>query len=308
MTRIGDLDVLPLNLGGNVFGWTADRAASFAVLDAFVDGGGNFIDTADMYSSWIPGHTGGESETVIGEWLQQTGRRDDVVIATKVAKHPEFPGLWPANTARALDASLARLGTDHVDLYYAHFDDTDVPMSDIVGGLSALVDTGKVRHLAISNFSPERIDAWFEVTEANSFHRAVALQPGYSLMERGFETNGLRAAAQRHDLAVLPYSALASGFLSGKYRPGVEVSSVRSGGASRYLDSRGLAVLDVLDEIASAHDVEVAAVALAWLREQGTIAAPIASASRVEQVPALLTSARLRLDASEVAALSAASA
>lgn len=309
MTRIGDteLDVLPLNLGGNVFGWTADRATSFAVLDAFVDAGGSFIDTADSYSAWVPGHSGGESESVIGEWLRRTGRRDDVVIATKVARHPDFPGLSPANVAKAADASLQRLGVDHVDLYYAHFDDTDVPMAEIVGAFSALVDSGKVRHVGISNFSPERIDEWFAVTDTDGLHRAVALQPGYSLMERGYETNGMRDAARRHDLAVLPYYALASGFLTGKYRPGAEVESPRAAGAARYLDARGLRVLDALDGVAANHGVPVASVALAWLRHQDTVVAPVASASTASQVPALVESARLELERSEVEALTLAS-
>lgn len=308
MTRIGDFDVLPLNLGGNVFGWTADEPTSFQILDAFVDAGGSFVDTADMYSAWIPGNTGGDSERVIGSWLRRSGRRDDLVIATKVAKHPEFPGLSPANIRAALDASLSRLGTDHVDVYYAHFDDPAVPMPDIVGTLSALIDAGKVRHIAISNFSPGRIDEWFAATEADGLHRAVALQPGYSLADRSFETNGLREAAQRHDLAVLPFSALASGFLTGKYRPGVEVSSPRAGGASRFLDDRGLRILAALDEVALPRQAEVATVALAWLRHRPTIAAPIASASRLDQLPALLASAHLTLEASEVELLDAASA
>lgn len=307
MTRIGDLDVLPLNLGGNVFGWTADEPTSFQILDAFVDAGGSFVDTADMYSAWIPGNSGGDSERVIGSWLRRTGRRDDLVIATKVAKHPEFQGLSPDNIRAALDASLERLGTDHVDLYYAHFDDEAVPMADIVGALSSLVDAGKVRHIAISNFSPERIDEWFAVTEADGLHRAVALQPGYSLADRAFEQNGLRDAAQRHELAVLPYSALASGFLTGKYRPGVDVSSPRAGGASRFLDERGLRILAALDQVAAERRTEVASVALAWLRQRPTVAAPIASASTLEQLPALLASAELTLEASEMDLLIAAS-
>lgn len=308
MVRIGDLDVLPLNLGGNVFGWTADERTSFDVLDAFVDGGGNFIDTADSYSAWVPGNSGGDSEVLIGAWLERSGRRDDVVVATKVCKHPEFGGLAPDNVTKALDASLARLRTDHVDLYYAHFDDESVPMADIVGGFSRLVDDGKVRHVAISNLSPARIDEWLAVTEADGLHRPVALQPKYSLVERGFETNGLRDTARRHDLAVLPYYALASGFLTGKYRPGTDVESVRAGGASRYLDDRGIRVLGALDDVASAHGTSVTAVALAWLRQQETVAAPIASARTPEQVGDLLASTRVELTDGELAALTSASA
>jgi len=310
MTRIGssDLDVFPLNLGGNVFGWTADRDTSFAILDGFTAAGGNFVDTADSYSAFAPGNSGGESETIIGEWLAAHGRPDDLVIATKVSRHPEFRGLAPATIRRAADASLARLGVDRIDLYYAHYDDPDVPMADFVGALSELVDAGKVRHLAISNFTPERIDEWFAITEADGLRRAVALQPHYNLVERGFETNGMRAAAERHGLGVLPYYALASGFLAGKYRPGAAVEGARFGGASKYLDARGERVLAALDDIAAAHGVDVATVALAWLRLQPTVAAPIASASRPGQLDALLASATLDLAADEVAALTTASA
>lgn len=309
MTRIGtsDLDVLPLNLGGNVFGWTADRATSLAVLDAFVAAGGNFVDTADSYSAWVPGHTGGESETILGEWLQRTGRRDAVVLATKVSQHPEFKGLSPATVAGAADASLARLGVDHIDLYYAHYDDPEVPMAEIAGAFSALVDAGKVRHVGLSNFSPERIDEWCAVAETDGLHRPVALQPGYSLIDRAYETNGLRDAARRHDLAVLPYYALASGFLTGKYRPGAEVDSVRAAGAARHLDARGVRVLDALDEVAATRDVSVTSVALAWLRQQETVVAPIASARVPAQVPDLVASVHLDLDDAEVTMLTEAS-
>lgn len=306
-TRVGGIDVLPLTLGGNVFGWTADEATSHAVLDAFVDAGGNFVDSADSYSAWVPGNRGGESEEMIGRWIRRTGRRDDLVIATKVSQHPEFTGLSPANVRKALDASLDRLGTDHVDVYYAHYDDPTVPMAEIVGVLSELVDAGKVREIAISNFSPDRIDEWFAVTEADGLHRAVALQPKYSLVERDFETDGLQDAARRHGLAVLPYYALASGFLTGKYRLGAEVDSPRAGGAGAYLDERGLRVLAVLDEVAAAHATSVTAVSLAWLRQRETVAAPIASARTPEQVPDLIASAHLDLDAEEVAALAEAS-
>ena len=308
MVRIGELDVLPLNLGGNVFGWTADEQTSFAVLDAFVDGGGNFVDTADSYSAWVPGHSGGESESLIGAWLDRTGRRDDVVVATKVSRHPQFPGLSPDNVAKAIDASLARLRTDHVDLYYAHFDDESVPMAEVAGAFSRLVDDGKVRHVAISNLSPARIDEWFAAVEADGLNRPVALQPQYSLVERGFETDGMRDAARRHDLVVVPYYALASGFLTGKYRPGADVDSVRAGGASRYLDDRGVRVLGALDDVAAAHGTSVTAVALAWLRQQETVAAPIASARTPEQVGDLLASTRVELAEAELAVLTEASA
>ncbi len=306
--RVGELDVLPLNLGGNVFGWTADQQSSFEVLDAFVAGGGNFIDTADSYSAWVPGNAGGESETVIGAWLAGRGRRDDLVIATKVAQHPQFKGLSPDNVARAADASLGRLGTDRIDLYYAHQDDPEVPIAETAGAFSALVDAGKVRHIALSNYSPARIDAWFEAADADGLHRPVALQPLYSLVERGFETSGLADAAQRRELAVMPYYALASGFLTGKYRPGVDVESVRSGGAAKYLDARGVRVLKALDEVADQHATSVAAVALAWLRAQPGVVIPVASARTVEQVAPLLESTSIELSEVEVDVLTAASA
>jgi len=307
MTRIGssELDIFPLVFGGNVFRWTADEATSFALLDAFIDGGGTMVDTADGYSHWVPGNMGGESEAIIGGWLAARGCRDKVLIATKVGKHPDYPGLHPDIIARAVDASLARLQTDHIDLYYAHYDDPSVPMAESVGALSALVDAGKVRYIAPSNFTAERIDEWFAVTKADGLHPAVALQPHYNLVERDFETNGLRDVAAKYDLGVLTYYSLASGFLTGKYRPGSPVTGERAGRAASYLDGRGEAVLAGLDEISAAHGVEPTSVALAWLRAQPTVAAPIASASRPEQLPALMASATLELSEGEVAALSA---
>ncbi|MGN6203517.1 aldo/keto reductase [Humibacter sp.] len=307
-TRIGssDLEVYPLSLGGNVFGWTSDDDQSFAVLDAYADAGGNFIDTADGYSHWVPGNHGGESERAIGRWLARRTDRDSFVIATKVSTHPDFKGLAPSNIKAAADASLGRLQVDHLDLYYAHFDDPAIPLADTVGALSELVDAGKVRAIAISNYTPERIDEWFAVTERDGLHRAVALQPHYNLVERDFE-NGLRERAERFGLGVVPYFALASGFLTGKYRDGVDVDSARAAGAVKYLDDRGRRVLATLDEVAAGHDASVASVALAWLREQPTVVAPIASARTVEQLPALLESVTLRLGADEVAALADAS-
>ncbi|KQZ11195.1 alcohol dehydrogenase [Agromyces sp. Root1464] len=312
--RIGasDLEIAPLSLGTNVFGWTADRDATFAVLDAFTAGGGNFLDTADGYSAWVPGNTGGDSERLIGEWIASRDARDDVVIATKVSTHPEFTGLSAANIQAAADASLQRLGTDVIDLYYAHFDDADVTLEETVGAFSALVDAGKVRAIGISNYTPERIDEWFRVTEANGLHRAVALQPHYNLVERDFESNGLRERAEREGLAVFPYFSLAKGFLAGKYRTAADVTaegaSVRAGGAAPYLGERGTRVLSVLDEVAAAHGASVASVSLAWLRQQPTVVAPIASARTVEQLGDLLASIQLELTDEELAALARASA
>lgn len=300
-----DLSVFPLNLGGNVFGWTADRQTSFDILDAFVAGGGNFIDTADGYSAWVPGNTGGDSERLIGEWQELRGNRDELVIATKVSQHPDFKGLAADNILKAADASLERLRTDHIDLYYAHFDDESVPLEETVTALSSLVDAGKVRHLGISNYSAARIAEWFEIVEAKGLHRPIALQPHYNLVERDFEGE-LRTIAEREQLAVLPYFSLAKGFLTGKYREGSTVDSVRAEGAQAYLADHA-ALLPVLDEVAAAHGVSVATVSLAWLRSQPTVAAPIASARTVEQLPDLLASATLELSADELAALTTAS-
>jgi aryl-alcohol dehydrogenase-like predicted oxidoreductase len=300
-----DLSVFPLNLGGNVFGWTADRQASFDILDAYTAAGGNFVDTADGYSAWVPGNTGGDSERLIGEWHQLRGNRDELVIATKVSEHPDFKGLSAGNIAAATDASLQRLRTDHIDLYYAHFDDTSVPLEETVTALSALVDAGKVRHIGISNYSPARIAEWFRIVDTKGLHRPVALQPHYNLVERGYESE-LRSIAEQEQLAVLPYYSLASGFLTGKYRGGSSIDSPRAEGAQAYLEKHA-ALLPVLDEVAASHGVSVATVSLAWLRSQPTIVAPIASARSIEQLPDLLISATLELSDEEISAVSDAS-
>jgi aryl-alcohol dehydrogenase-like predicted oxidoreductase len=308
MTQIPrtDLDVFPLCLGGNVFGWTADRDESFAVLDGYAAGGGNFIDTADVYMASVPGNSGGESETIIGEWTAARGNRDDVVIATKVGKLPAVEGLAPATIHAAADASLKRLGTDHIDLYYAHADDPDTPLAETLGAFGELIEAGKVRYIAASNYSAERLAEALAVAEREGLPRYVALQPEYNLVERDYETDGLRELCEREDLACFPYFALAAGFLTGKYRDGADVDSPRSGLAGKYLNEDGEAVLAALDEVAAAHSVHVAAVALAWLRAQPTVPAPIASARNAEQLAPLLESASLELDAGELDALSSA--
>lgn len=304
-----DLEVFPLALGGNVFGWTADQDASFAVLDAYTAVGGNFVDTADSYSAWVDGNSGGESETVLGAWLAARGNRDDVVLATKVSQHPDYPGLSAANIKAAADASLRRLGTDRIDLYYTHFDKPDVPVEEIVGALDALVRAGKVRHIAASNISAERLAASLEFSDREGLARYVALQPHYNLVSRDTYEGGLRDLAERTGLAAVPYYSLASGFLTGKYRPGTAVDSPRAGGAAKHLESeRGPRVLAALDEIAEAHDAPVATVALAWLAAQPTVAAPLASARTVEQLPALLGVAELSLTEDEIGRLTRASA
>ncbi|WP_026413691.1 aldo/keto reductase [Actinomadura oligospora] len=307
--RIGSLDVFPLSLGGNVFGWTADQDASYAVLDAFTAGGGNFVDTADGYSAWVPGNHGGESETIIGDWMASRRNRDAVVVATKVGAHPERKGLSAANIRAAAEDSLRRLRTDHIDLYYTHFDDESVPVEEIIGAMDELKRAGKVREIAVSNISPERLEASLAVSDREGLAKYVAIQPHYNLVHRDEYEGERLEIARRHGLASVPYYALASGFLTGKYRPGQTVDSPRAGSAGKYLESeRGRRVLDALDAIAVEREVPVATVALAWLAGRPTVAAPIASARSVDQLPALLAVGDLTLTAAEEERLTEASA
>ncbi|MFC8130388.1 aldo/keto reductase [Streptomyces sp. NPDC057302] len=304
-----DLEVFPLALGGNVFGWTADEAQSFTVLDAYTAAGGNFIDTADVYSAWVPGNKGGESETVIGNWLAARGNRSDVVLATKVGAHPDFKGL-SANTIKSgAEESLRRLRTDYIDLYYTHYDDPTVPVEEIIGALDELVTSGKVRAIAASNVTAERLQEFLDFSDREGLARYSALQPHYNLVSRDTYEGSLEQVASRSGLAAVPYYALASGFLTGKYRPGAKVDSARAEGAGKHLETdRGLRVLAALDEIAQARGAEIATVALAWLAAQPTVAAPIASARTVEQLPALLAVGEFELTDTEVSALTVASA
>jgi aryl-alcohol dehydrogenase-like predicted oxidoreductase len=304
-----DLQVFPLALGGNVFGWTADEAQSFAVLDAYAEAGGNFIDTADAYSAWAPGNEGGESETVIGKWLAARSHRSDILVATKVGAHPSYKGLSATTVRAAAEQSLRRLGTDRIDLYYTHFDDETVPVEEIITALDQLVKDGKVRAIAASNISPQRLRASLDFSEREGLARYVALQPHYNLVSRDTYEGELQDTAARAGLAAVPYSALASGFLTGKYRPGASVESARAERAGRNLESeRGRKVLAVLDKVAQERGAEIATVALAWLAARPTVAAPIASARTVEQLPALLAVAGLRLTEQELTELTEASA
>ncbi|MGH1565507.1 aldo/keto reductase [Mumia sp. DW29H23] len=305
-----DLLVSPLNLGGNVFGWTADEATSFAVLDAYVAGGGNFVDTADAYSAWAPGHSGGESEEVIGRWLAARGNRDDVVVATKVGSHPAFKGLSADTIKAAAEASLTRLGTDRIDLYYTHFDDESVEVEEIIGALDALVREGKVRQIGVSNISVERLRASLELSDREGLAKYVAIQPHYNLVSRDTYEGERAALAAEHGLSAMPYWGLAAGFLTGKYRPGgPAVASQRAAGAAKLLeDPRALRVLAALDTIAAAHGTEQASVALAWLAAQPTVLAPIASARTVDQLAPLLAFEQLALTDAELAMLTEASA
>ncbi|MFF3979122.1 aldo/keto reductase [Streptomyces sp. NPDC055808] len=304
-----DLSVFPLALGANVFGWTADQDQSFAVLDAYLAGGGNFVDTADAYSKWAPGNSGGESETIIGKWLTARDNRDEVVVATKVGSHPQYEGLAAGTIKAAAEESLRRLGTDYIDLYYTHFDDTSVPVEEIVTALDQLVRDGKVRALGASNITPARLQESLDFADREGLAKYSVLQPHYNLVSRDTYEGPLQDTASHAGLAAVPYFALASGFLTGKYRPGQTVDSARAEGAGKHLDTeRGRKVLAALDRIAQERDAEIATVALAWLAARPTVAAPIASARTVEQLPALLAVADLELTDAQLSELTAASA
>ncbi|WP_295776209.1 aldo/keto reductase [uncultured Microbacterium sp.] len=305
MTRIAhtDIDVFPLALGGNVFGWTADREESFRILDAFHAGGGTFIDTADSYSAWAPGHTGGESETIIGAWLAERGHTD-VTVATKVSQHPQFKGLAASTVRAAAEASLERLGVESIDLYYAHFDDADTPLEETVAAFGQLVSDGLVRYTAVSNYSADRIREWVRIARELGVAEPVAIQPHYNLVHRETE-NDIVPVAEEFDLSLVPYFSLAKGFLTGKYRStdAAAHDTPRAQGAAVYATPQGLQIIQVLERIGAAHDVSIAATALGWLRAKPTVVAPIASASKLSQVADLLDGGRVELTADEVAEL-----
>jgi aryl-alcohol dehydrogenase-like predicted oxidoreductase len=310
MARIGStkLEVFPLALGGNVFGWTANEKTSFAVLDAYAAAGGNFIDTADVYSAWAPGNSGGESETIIGRWLSTRGNRENIIVATKVGMHPKFSGLSPASIRTAAEESLRRLQTDYIDLYYAHQDDETTPLEETLRAFDQLVRQGKVRYVAASNYSATRLQEALTTSDRAGLVRYVALQQHYNLVERDKYEGELASVVAREGLSSVPYFALASGFLTGKYRPGAKVDSQRAEKAGGYLNEKGIKILAVLDEVAAAHEVSVASVALAWLAAQPTVTAPIASARDPKQLPDLLRVADLKLTESEIHRLSEVSA
>ncbi|GAA1151455.1 aldo/keto reductase [Nesterenkonia lutea] len=307
-SRFGTSSALELCLGGNTFGWTSSREVSFEVLDSFTGAGGSLIDTADSYSAWVEGNSGGESETIIGQWLAARGNRDDVVLATKVSQHPEFKGLAPKNVAAAAEATLRRLGTDHIDLYYAHFDDEQTPLEETVGAFEELITAGRIRAVGVSNYSADRVRQWFEIARREGYTLPVALQPHYNLVHRGDYESGLSEIARAEDLAVMPYFSLASGFLTGKYRNRTDLEgAARAGMAGKHLSEQKLRVLETLDAIASRLEVAMPTVALAWLRTRDQVTAPIASARTPEQLPALLAGARLQLSAEDAQALTAVS-
>lgn len=296
-----DLDIFSICLGGNVFGWTADEPQSHAILDAYAGAGGNFIDTANSY---LVEH--GRSETIIGRWIAGRGNRDQIVLATKVGGgHGAVRNLRADTIEREAHASLERLQTDRIDLYYAHFDDKETPLEESLRAFDSLVKAGTVRHLGASNYTAERLAVALDFQRTHGLAEFTVLQPHYNLVERDFERT-LLPLAEAWDLAVLPYFALAKGFLTGKYRPGGEtVESERAGAARAYLDNGGAAVLEALDEIAAAHETAVAAVSLAWLPAQPQVVAPIASARTTEQLEQILSATRLMLTPAEVARLSA---
>jgi aryl-alcohol dehydrogenase-like predicted oxidoreductase len=303
-----DLDVYPVVLGGNVFGWTANEEESFAVLDGYAAGGGNFIDTADVYSAWAPGNSGGESETILGRWIASRGRRAETIIATKVGKHPHFQGLAAKTVRAAAEQSLQRLGTEYIDLYYAHADDEQTPLEETLGAFDALVREGKVRYIAASNYTAPRLAKALAVSDREGFARYVALQQHYNLMERREYEGELAELVAREGLSSIPYFSLASGFLTGKYRPGAKVQSQRAQSAGAYLNDQGLKVLAALEEVATTHHVAMATIALAWLAAQPTVVAPIASARTTEQLPDLLRVSEVKLSEAELRKLSEASA
>ena len=298
--------IAPIVFGSNVFGWTTDEATSFRLLDTFVDAGFNMIDTADVYSRWAPGLSGGESETIIGKWLKQGGKRDRVLIATKSAKWDRNPGLSPASLKQAVDDALVRLQIDVIDLYQAHQFDPDVPQEETLGAFAELIAAGKIRAIGASNFTADQLAASLAVSQKHDLPRYESLQPQYNLVERdNYETN-LEPLIRRENIGVIPYYSLASGFLTGKYRKTEDLAGrARGEGAGKYLNAHGRRILTALDEVATRHDVKPVQVALAWLQARHGITAPIASATSMEQLHEVLASVSLSLDTGDMEKLDA---
>ncbi|CAI1027593.1 putative aldo-keto reductase [Serratia quinivorans] len=306
------IKVPALTFGGNVFGWTADRETSFSLLDALVENQLNFIDTADVYSSWAPGNQGGESETTIGQWLKKTGKRDQVIIATKVGKPmgEGKQGLSPRYIQQAVEDSLRRLQTDYIDLYQSHDDDRDTPLAETLAAFDALIKAGKVRAIGASNYQADRLEEALKVSEREGLARYETLQPEYNLYAREGYEQGLEAVAQRHGLGVINFFSLASGFLTGKYRTEQDIGKSQRGDRviEQYLNPRGLKILTALDSVAAKHHTSPAQVSLAWLIARPSITAPIVSATSLKQLDELVSATRLRLDAEDISALNQASA
>lgn len=291
-----NLTVHPLCLGGNVFGWSATEAQSFDILNAYAMHGGNFVDTADVYSEWKDGNEGGESEKVIGNWMKKHGNRDSMIVATKVAKYSKRPGLRAKNIVAACNDSLRRLQTDHIDLYYAHEDDATTPLGESLEAFTNLIQEGKVRYIAASQYSATRLDEALQVSKENGFASYVALQDQYNLMERKGIEGEVAEVISAHGISVLPFYGLARGFLSGKYKPGITVESVRARGVVAYQNEKGWATIEALEEIARHYASNPSAVALAWLRSQSSVSVPIASARTVEQLNEIVQVLELRAE------------
>jgi aryl-alcohol dehydrogenase-like predicted oxidoreductase len=310
--KLGDsgLEVFPLAFGGNVFGWTADETMSFRLLDAFVAEGFNLIDTADVYARWVQGLEGGESETIIGKWLKRSGKRQSVIIATKVGKEmgPDKKGLSRPYIFQAVEESLRRLQTDYIDLYQSHEDDTQTPLEETLDAFDRLIQDGKVRAIGASNFSAKRLAEALQVSEQYGYPRYQSLQPLFNLYDRADYEKDLEPLCREKGLAVISYFSLASGFLTGKYRSEADLADrARADIVKKYLNERGYRILETLDRIAQQHNVTPAQAALAWLIAQPTITAPIASASNLEQLNELIQAATLELDPSSMALLNQAS-
>jgi aryl-alcohol dehydrogenase-like predicted oxidoreductase len=304
------LQVSPLAFGGNIFGWTVDEAMSFKLLDAFIESGFNLIDTADVYSKWAPGNKGGESETIIGKWLKQGGKREKAIIATKVGSEmgPDQKGLSREYILRAVEASLARLQTDYIDLYQAHIDDLQTPLEATLEAFTELVRQGKVRAIGASNYTAERLSEALEVSTEHGFARYESLQPLYNLCDRAEYEAKLEPLCQEKGLGVIPYFSLASGFLTGKYRSGKDLSkSPRGQMVKKYLNERGFRILAALDQVAKQYNSTPAKVSLAWLIARPSITAPIASATNLEQLKDLIEATELKLHDSSIELLNQAS-
>ena len=305
------LQVSPLAFGGNVFGWTVDEALSFRLLDAWLDAGFNFVDTADVYSRWVPGHEGGESETIIGKWLRQTGKRNRVVLATKVGKPmgDDKVGLSAAYIREAVDASLRRLKTDHIDLYQSHDDDAETPLEETAGAFADLIKAGKVRAIGASNFTAPRLAEALDVAERIGLPRYESLQPLYNLYDRAVFEAELEPLCLERGVGVINFYALAAGFLTGKYRTEADAAKSARGATTtkKYLNARGLRILDALDSVAERHGVSPGQIAIAWQLARPGVTAPIASATSIAQLDELAAAVALKLDVESVTALDAAS-
>ncbi|AMM12752.1 alcohol dehydrogenase [Burkholderia sp. PAMC 28687] len=299
-----DLKVAPLVFGGNVFGWTADERTSFSLLDAFVDHGLNFIDTADVYSAWVEGHQGGESETIIGKWLKESGKRDKVVLATKVGMLSTRPGLSAANIEAAVNDSLKRLKTDYIDVYFSHLDDDKTPLIDTLGAYQKLIAAGKVRVIGASNYTGERLEEALKISQKEGIPGYQVLQPEYNLYDRAGYEGDQELVAAAHKVSVVTYYSLASGFLSGKYRSKADTENAARGSkVSGYLNDRGLRIIDALVKVADRHGVAPATIALAWLIARPSVTAPIASATSVKQLENLAEATRITLKSEDIALL-----